>query len=124
MRDFTKSMSMVAGATLLTLGAAGSAHAQDFNGAQLSGFCQSERDKVKTTTCFAFIKGSVDTYLILTRVGAIAKPVACLPANVSVDLLRRAYVAWSRKNGPAAQRHSAADALMVSWRTSFPCGKK
>lgn len=96
------------------------AKAQDFNGAQLQNFCQNTRDKIKTTTCFAFIKGAVDTYVILLKVGAVAKPVACLPGDVSVDLLRRAYVAWARKN-PAALQHAAADALMVSWRAGFPC---
>lgn len=96
------------------------AMAQDFNGNQLKNFCESTSDKIKTATCFAFIKGSVDTYLILTKVRSVTKPVACLPTNASVDLLRRVYIAWSRKNAPALN-HSAADALLVSWRMSYPC---
>lgn len=96
------------------------AMAQDFNGGQLKNFCETTSDKIKTATCFAFIKGSVDTYLILTKVRSVTKPVACLPSNASVDLLRRVYVAWSQKNAPALN-HSAADALLVSWRMSFPC---
>ncbi len=119
LRKTMPAIAVAAGMFLFT----GTASAQDFNGAQLQNFCESTRDKVKTTTCFAFIKGAVDTYLILARVGSVTKPVACLPASVSVDLLRRTYIAWARKN-PTALNHSAADALMVSWRAGYPCGKR